>query len=81
MKAFQFDVRCKAIGRNFDCGVTASEEDSPSMVNLSTLATFIFLSRKWSHGRNTIVMLEVEYSSASCAYTDNVTQWVELSGE
>ena len=52
------------------------EEDSPRMVNLVTLATVIFLSRTWSPGKNTIVVLEVKYSSASCAYSESVAQWV-----
>ena len=54
------------------------EEDSPYMVNLATLATMILISRAWSPGKNTIVVLEVKYSSASCAYSESVAQWVEL---
>ena len=54
------------------------EEDSPRIVSLATLATVIFLSRMWSPGKNTIVVLEVKYSSASCAYSESVAQWVEL---
>ena len=53
-----------------------SEEDSPHMVSLDTLATVIFLSRTWSPGKNTIVVLEVKYSSASCAYLVSVVQWL-----
>ena len=52
------------------------EEDSPRMVSLDTLATVIFVSRTWSPGKNTIVVLEVKYSSASCAYSESVAQWV-----
>ena len=55
-----------------------SEEDSPCMVSLATLVTVIVLSRAWSSGKNTIVVLEVKYSSATCAYSDSVAQWVEL---
>ena len=51
---------------------------SPCMVSLATLATVIFLSRTWSPGKNTIVVLEVKYSSASCAYSESVVQLVEL---
>ena len=54
------------------------EEDSPRMVNLVTLATVIFLSRTWSPGKNIIVVLEVKYSSASCAYSESVVQLAEL---
>ena len=55
-----------------------SEDDLPCMVSLVTLPTVIFLSRTWSPGKNTIVVSEVKYSSASCAYSESVTQWVEL---
>ena len=54
------------------------EEDSPRIVNLATLPTVILVSRVWSPGKNTIVVLEVKYSSASCAYSESVVQWVEL---
>ena len=50
------------------------EEDSPHKVSLDTLTTVIFLSRTWSPGKNTIVVLEVKYSSASCAYSESVAQ-------
>ena len=50
------------------------EEDSPHMVSLVTLATVILVSRTWSPGKNTIVVLEVKYSSASCAYSESVAQ-------
>ena len=53
-------------------------EDSPSMVSSVTLATVIVLSRTWSPGKNTIVVLEVKYLSNSCAYSESVPQWVEL---
>ena len=52
------------------------EEDSPYMVSRVTLATVILVSRVWSPGKNTIVVLEVKYSSASCAYSESVAQWV-----
>ena len=55
-----------------------SEEDSPRMVSLVTLATLIFMSRAWSPGKNTIVVLEIKYSIASFAYSESVVQWVEL---
>ena len=42
------------------------------------LATVIFVSRIWSPGKNTIVVFEVKYSSASRAYSESVAQWVEL---
>ena len=54
------------------------EEDSPHKVSLVTLATVIFVSRTWSPGKNTIVVLEVKYSSASRAYSESVVQLVEL---
>ena len=37
-----------------------SEEESPHMVNLATLATVISVSRTWSPGKNKIVVLEVQ---------------------
>ena len=46
------------------------------MVSLDTLTTVILVSRTWSPGKNTIVVLEVKYSSASCAYSESVAQWV-----
>ena len=58
--------------------ILPEEEDSPHMVNLVTLTTVIFISRTWSPGKNTIVVLEVKYSSASCAYSESVVQLVEL---
>ena len=58
--------------------ILPEEEDSPHMVNLATLTTVIFISRTWSPGKNTIVVLEVKYSSASCAYSESVAQLVEL---
>ena len=54
------------------------EEDSPRMVSLAMLAAVMFLSRVWSPGKNTIVVLEVKYSSASCAYSESVAQLVVL---
>ena len=54
------------------------EEDSPRMVSLATLATVIFISRAWSPGMNTIVVLEAKYSSASCAYSESMVQLAEL---
>ena len=51
-------------------------EDSPHMVSLATLATVIFVSRAWSPGKNTIVVLEVKYSLASRAYSESVAQWI-----
>ena len=38
-----------------------SDKDFPCMVSLATLATVILLSRTWSLGKNTIVVLEVKY--------------------
>ena len=58
-----------------------SKEDSPCMVSLATLATVIFASRTWSPGKKTIVVLEVKYSSASCAYSASVVQCVEFWGQ
>ena len=57
------------------------EEDSPHMVSLATLATVIFVLRTWSPGKNTIAVLVVKYSSASCAHSESVAQWVELGGQ
>ena len=54
------------------------EEDSPHMVSLATLVTVILVSRVWLPGKNTIVVLEVKYSSASCAYSESVVQLAEL---
>ena len=54
------------------------EEDSSRMVSPFTFATVIFVSRVWSPGKNTIVVLEVKYSSAFCAYSESVVQLVEL---
>ena len=54
------------------------KEDSPRMVSLVTLATVIFVSRTWSPGKNTIVVSELKYSSASCAYSESVEQLIEL---
>ena len=54
------------------------EKDPPRMIRLVLSATVIFLSRIWSPGKNTIVVLEVKYSLASCAYSESVVQWVEL---
>ena len=54
------------------------EEDSPCMVSLATLATVIFVSRVWSPGKNTIVVLEVKYRSASRAYSESVVQLAEF---
>ena len=60
---------------------TLPEEDFPHMVSLATLATVIFVSRTWSPGKNTIVVLEVKYSSASRAYSESVIQLAELCGQ
>ena len=58
-----------------------SEEDSPHMVNPSTLATVIFISRTWSPEKNTIVVLEViKYSSVSHAYSERGTVGVVRAG-
>ena len=57
------------------------EEDSPLMVKLDTSATMIFASRTWSPDKNTIVVLEVKYSSALRVYSESVVQLVELSGQ
>jgi len=51
------------------------------MVSLDTLATVISASRMWSPGKNTIVVLEVKYSSASCAYSESVVQLIALLGQ
>ena len=50
------------------------EEDYPCMVSLVTLATVIFISRVWSPSKNTMVVLEVKYRSASCTYSESVVQ-------
>ena len=54
------------------------EKDSPRMVSLATLATVISASRTWSPGKNTIVVLDVKYNLASCAYAESVVQLVAL---
>ena len=59
-------------------GLSLPEEDSPRIVSLAILAIVISASRTWSTGKNTIVVLEVKYSSASCAYSESVVQWVEF---
>ena len=51
-----------------------SEEDSPHIVSLVTLATLIFASRAWWPGKNTIIVLEAKYSIASFAYSESVVQ-------
>ena len=51
------------------------EEESPRMVNLVTLATVILVLRTWLPGKNTVAVLEVKNSLASCAYTGSVAQW------
>ena len=51
------------------------------MVNLDTLTTVIFTLRVWLPGKNTIVVLEVKYSSASRAYSESVLQLVEFRGQ
>ena len=61
--------------------LSLSEEDSPLMVRLDILAIAISALRTWSPGNNTIVVLEVKYSLASCAYSESVVQLVELSGQ
>ena len=58
-----------------------SEENPPCMVSLDMLATLTFMSRTWSPDKNSIVVLEVKYSSASCAYTESVEQLIELEGQ
>ena len=60
---------------------TSLEKDLPRMVNLATLATVTEASRTWSPGKNTIVVLEVKYCSASCAYSESVVQLAELRGQ
>ena len=57
------------------------EKNCPHMVSLVILATVIFISRVWSPVKNTIVVLEVKYSSVLCAYSKSVVQWVELRGQ
>ena len=54
------------------------EEDFPLMVSLDILVTVILVSRVWLPCKNTIVVLEVKYSPASCAYSDSVVQLAEL---
>ena len=54
------------------------EEFSPRMVSLAMFATVMLVARAWSPGKNIIVMLEVKYSSASCAYSASVLQLAEL---
>ena len=54
------------------------EEDSPCRVSLAMFETVMLVSRIWSPGKNTIVVLEVKYSSASRAYSESVVQLVEL---
>ena len=54
------------------------EEDSPRIVSLATLATVMVLSRTWSPGKNTIVVLEVKYISAFCTYSESVEQLDEM---
>ena len=57
------------------------KEDSPHIVSLSTLATVILVLRTWSPGKNTIVVLEVKYRSASFAYSESVVQLAEFRGQ
>ena len=53
------------------------EEDSPHIVSLVTLETVMFVSRVWSPGKNTIVVLEVKYNS-HCARLSEYVQEAEL---
>ena len=55
-----------------------SEENSPYIISLVTSSTVMFLSRTWSPAKNNIVVLEVKYTLASCAYSESVIHWVEL---
>lgn len=57
------------------------EEDSPCITKLDMLATVRFVSRTWSPGRNTIVVLDVRYNWALCAYSESGAQWVEFWGQ
>ena len=45
------------------------------MVKLGMLVTVIFISRVWSPGKNTIVVLEVKYDFACCAYSESVAHF------
>ena len=58
-----------------------SEENRPRMVSLDMLAALIFISRTWSPGMNTIVVLVVKYILVSRAYSESVEQWIELGGQ
>ena len=49
-------------------------EASPHMVNLDMFATVIFILRVWSPDKSTIVVLEVKYDLACCAYSESVAQ-------
>ena len=53
-------------------GAMLPEEDSLHIFSLLTLATVIFTSRKGSPGKNTILVFEVNYISASCADSKSV---------
>ena len=44
------------------------------MVSLVTLATVTVLSRTWSLDKNTIVVADIKYISASCVYSESVAQ-------
>ena len=68
---------CTANNRCF----LAYKEDSPRMVSLATWETVIFMSRAWSPCKNTIVVLDVKYSLASCAYWMSVVQLAESWGQ
>ena len=57
------------------------EENRPRMVSRDMLAALIFISRTWSPGKNTILVLEVKYTLVSRAYSENVEQWIELGGQ
>ena len=57
---------------------TMLEEECPNKVSLAMLATVTFVFRLWLPGKNTKVVLEVKYNSASCAYSVSVAHWVEL---
>ena len=51
------------------------------MTSLATLATVMLVSRVWSPGKNTIVVLEVKHSSACYEYSESVVQLAELWGQ
>ena len=59
--------------------VLLPDEDSPRIVRPTTLETVTLVSRIWSPGKNTTVMLEsAKYDLASCANSESVVHLMKV---